>query len=88
MLHEKLSRELSADWYFAYPYHSWERGLSENTKGLIRQYFPKGMDFAEMKQEDAQKVMDKLNNRPRKCLGFKTPNQVFFGTGPPVAFQT
>ena len=76
--HEKISSELRADWYLARPYHSWERGLSENTNGLIRQYFPKGMDFAELMQEDANRAMDKLNNRPRECLGFKTPNQVFF----------
>ena len=87
-LHEELSTELKADWYFAHPYHSWERGLNENTNGLIRQYFPKGMDFTKLTQEDANRVMDKLNNRPRKCLGFKTPNQVFFGTNPPVAFGT
>lgn len=86
--HEEISRELCADWYFAHPYHSWERGLSENTNGLIRQYFPKGMDFVKLTQKDANRVMDKLNNRPRKCLEFKTPNQVFFGTDPPVAFQT
>ena len=76
--HEKISSELRADWYFARPYHLWERGLSENTNGLIRQYFPKGMDFAELMQEDTNRAMDKLNNRPRECLGFKTPNQVFF----------
>ena len=76
--HEKISSELRADWYFARPYHSWERGLSENTNGLICQYFPKGMDFAELTQEDANRAMDKLNNRPRECPGFKTPNQVFF----------
>ena len=86
--HEELSSKLGADWYFAHPYHSWERGLCENTNGLIRQYFPKGMDFAALTQEDANRVMDKLNNRPRECLGFKTPNQVFFGTDPPVAFGT
>ena len=74
--------------HFAHPYHSWERGLCENTNGLIRQYFPKGMDFGKLTQEDVNRVMDKLNNRPRKCLGFKTPNQVFFETDPPVAFGT
>ena len=87
-LHEEISRELCADWYFARPYHSWERGSCENANGLIRQYFPKGMDFSGLSQEDANRVMDKLNNRPRRCLGFETPNQVFFGTDPPVAFQT
>ena len=53
-------------------------GLSENTNALTRQYFPKGMDFVELTQEDANRAMDKLNNRPRECRGFKTPNQVFF----------
>ena len=88
VLHEELSSELSAQWYFAHPYHSWERGSCENTNGLIRQYFPKGMDFANLTQEDANKVVDKLNNRPRRCLGFETPNQVFFGADPPVAVRT
>ena len=87
-LHEELSSELSAQWYFAHPYHSWERGSCENTNGLIRQYFPRGMNFANLTQEDANRVMDKLNNRPRRCLGFETPNQVFFGADPPVAFRT
>ena len=76
-LHEEISSELRADWYFAHPYHLWERELSKNTNGLIRQYFPKGMDFAELTQEDANRAMDKLKNRPREYLGFKTPNQVF-----------
>ncbi len=87
-LHEELSSELSARWYFAHPYHLWERGSCENANGLIRQYFPKGMDFGKLTQEDVDRVMDKLNNRPRQCLGFKTPNQVLFGADPPVAFQT
>ena len=86
-LHEELSSELSTQWYFAHSYHSWERGSCENTNGLIRQYFPKGMDFANLTQKDAHRVMDKLNNSPRRCLGFETPNQIFFGTDPPVAFR-
>ena len=61
-LHEELSKKLEADWFFANLYHSWERGLNENTNGLIRQYFPKGMDFAKLTQEDARRVMDKLGN--------------------------
>ncbi len=66
--HEELSSKLSAQWYFAHPYHSWERGSCENANGLIRQYFPKGMDFGKLTQQDADRVMDKLNNRPRRCL--------------------
>ena len=57
--------------------HSWERGLNENTNGLIRQYLPKGKSFDELTPREVQDIMDKLNNRPRKCLGFRTPNQVF-----------
>lgn len=83
--HEAIAEELDADFYFAHPYASWERGLNENTNGLIRQYFPKGGDFATITDQDIQHVMNRLNNRPRKCLGMKTPNQVFFGINPPVA---
>jgi IS30 family transposase len=86
--HEAIAEALNADFYFAHPYASWERGLNENTNGLIRQYFPKGSDFTTITQKDIQAVMDKLNNRPRKCLGMKTPNQVFFGIKPPVALAS
>ena len=87
-LHQEIAKELDACGYFAHPYHSWERGLNENTNGLIRQFFPKGKDLTEVTDAEVQKVMDKLNNRPRKCLGFKTPNQVFFGINPPVALAS
>lgn len=86
--HQKIAKELDACGYFAHPYHSWERGLNENTNGLIRQYFPKGKDLSDITDAEIQAVMDKLNNRPRKCLGFKTPNQVFFGIDPPVALAS
>ncbi len=78
--HKNIAAKLKAKFYFAYPYASWERGLNENTNGLIRQYFPKDSDFTTISQ-----AMDKLNNRPRKCLGLKTPNQVLLGINPPVA---
>ena len=78
--HKHINKSLKADVYFAHPYHSWERGLCENTNGLIRQYFPKGSDFDPIKQKHVQMVMDRLNNRPRKLLGYKTPNEVFFNT--------
>jgi IS30 family transposase len=87
-LHQDIDKELQSNGYFAHPYHSWERGLNENTNGLIRQFFPKGKDLSEVTDEEIQRVMDKLNNRPRKCLGFKTPNQVFFGINPPVALAS
>ncbi len=86
--HQDIDEELQSNGYFAHPYHSWERGLNENTNGLIRQFFPKGKDLSEVSDEEIQGVMDKLNNRPRKCLGFKTPNQVFFGINPPVALAS
>ena len=87
-LHQEIAKELDASGYFAHPYHSWERGLNENTNGLIRQFFPKGKDLSEVTDAEVQEVMDKLNDRPRKCLGFKTPNQVFFGINPPVALAS
>ena len=72
-----LSEE-SAKFYFAHPYSSWERGLNENTNGLVRQYFPKQTDFSEITDDEVQQVMERLNDRPRKRLGYRTPNEVFF----------
>jgi IS30 family transposase len=86
--HEIMAKALDADFYFAHPYSSWERGLNENTNGLIRQYFPKDCDFTTITAKEIKRVMNKLNNRPRKLLGFKTPNQVFFGINPPVALAS
>ena len=70
---------IAADVYFAHPYHSWERGLNENSNGLLRQYFPKEMELVEVTQEQVQWAVDRLNHRPRKVLGFRTPFEVFFG---------
>lgn len=75
--HQKISQKLAADFYFATPYHAWERGLNENTNGLVRQYFPKGLDFATLSHADVQRVEDLLNDRPRKTLGYRSPNEVF-----------
>lgn len=72
---EKKSRMIV---YFAYPYHSWERGTNENTNGLLRQYFPKTMDFNLIKPEELARVVRKLNNRPRKRLKFLSPKQIFW----------
>lgn len=74
--HEKLGENLDADVYFAKPYHSWERGLNENTNGLLRQYFPKGMDFSKIASSQLKKVETELNNRPRKTLNYRTPREV------------
>ena len=87
-LHEVASKQLQADSYFAHPYHSWERGLNENTNGLIRQYAPKGSSFDNMTNEEVKGVMDKLNNRPRKCLDFRTPNEVMFGINLTIALAS
>ncbi len=76
--HERITAALQARIYFAHPYASWERGLNENTNGLVRQYFPKKYDFARITDQDLQQVEDRLNNRPRKTLGYRTPNEVFF----------
>lgn len=86
--HKKIASKLNAKFYFAHPYASWERGLNENTNGLIRQYFPKGSDFTNITQKEINRAMNKLNNRPRKCLGIKTPNQVFLGINPSVALTS
>ncbi|KXS32040.1 MAG: integrase [Candidatus Gallionella acididurans] len=79
--HEEIANKLKADFYFAHPYSSWERGTNENTNGLIRQYFPKNRDFTTITQQEIDTAMERLNNRPRKRLGYQTPNQVFFKSG-------
>jgi len=81
--HELISEILEADGYFAHPYHSWERGLNENTNGLIRQYLPKGSSFDELSNEIIQAIEDKLNTRPRKTLDYKTPNSIFHNNSQP-----
>jgi IS30 family transposase len=71
--HEQIAAGLACDFYFAHPYHSWERGLNENTNGLLRQYFPKSTDFKNVSAAAVKQSVDELNNRPRKTLAFKTP---------------
>jgi transposase, IS30 family len=84
--HELIAAGLQARVYFAHPYASWERGLNENTNGLVRQYFPKKYEFAKITDQDLQLVEDRLNNRPRKTLGYRTPNEVFFKQRSPAVF--
>jgi IS30 family transposase len=74
--HKQLAESLGGDIYFAKPYHSWERGLNENTNGLLRQYFPKGMDFRKITSYQLKKVERELNARPRKTLSYRTPQEV------------
>lgn len=75
--HKDIAKALQADVYFTHPYRSWERGLNENTNGLIRQYFPKKTSFENIKEQDVAFVELRLNNRPRKSLEFKIPAQCF-----------
>jgi IS30 family transposase len=75
--HEGLAKATKTTVYFAHPYHSWERGLNEHTNGLLRQYFPKGMQLDNLSPQELAKVIRKINNRPRKSLGYRTPWEVF-----------
>jgi len=74
---EFLKDRLHMDIYFAYPYHSWERGTNENTNGLLREYFPKGTDFTHITKHHVKRAQAKLNHRPRKKLNYLTPHEVF-----------
>jgi len=77
MRHQTIANTLDADFFFADPYSSWQRGTNENTNGLVRQYFPKKPDFTTLSDSDIQFVNDRLNNRPSKVLAFRTPNEAF-----------
>ena len=77
--HERVSEQLGADIYFAHPYSSWERGINENTNGLLRRYFPKGTDFMALSETEIEAAVYALNHRPRKTRGFKTPYELFTG---------
>lgn len=75
--HEWVNQELGTQSYFCHPYHSWEKGTIENTNGLIRRFIPKKTDLAKISQIDISFIQQRLNNRPRKCLEFYTPAEVF-----------
>ena len=75
--HQDIAHALKARIFFATPYHAWERGLNENTNGLIRDFFPKGTDFSTISNAEVAKVERLLNARPRKSLGFRSPQEVF-----------
>ena len=74
--HQKITRETGIKIYFAHPYSSWERGTNENTNGLIRRYLPKGTDFNKIDKKMLENIQHKLNNRPRKIIGYKTPLEI------------
>ena len=77
-LHDQMEKELNTQVYFAHPYSPWERGLNENTNGLIRKFHPKGTDFSEYTDADILQVQNLINNRPRKSLNYKTPKEVLY----------
>lgn len=85
--HARISEGLGARFYFARPHASWERGVNENTNGLVRQYFSKRHDFSAITEAEVERVMERLNERPRKTLGYRTPNEVFYKRRP-VALQS
>ena len=76
--HERIAQELDLDFFFAHPYAAWERGTNENLNGLVRQYIPKKQNLTTVTNDDLEKIMTKLNHRPRKCLDFMSPFEVFF----------
>jgi IS30 family transposase len=75
--YKALERRVAARFYFATPHHAWERGTNENTNGLIRQYLPKRMSMAHLTQHDCNRIATKLNRRPRKRLGYRTPEECY-----------
>jgi IS30 family transposase len=78
----ELEKKLDLPIYFAHPYHSWERGTNENTNGLLRQYLPKGSDLTGVTAEQLRSHVRQINRRPRKCLGFQSPFEVFHAQPP------
>jgi len=75
--HQSIAKKLKCEYYFCHPYSSWQRGLNENINGLIRQYIPKGSSFEHLTSKEIKHIENRLNHRPRKSLGWKTPYEVF-----------
>jgi len=78
--YRQIEAATGVEFYFATPHHSWERGTNEDTNGLIRQYLPKKTSQANVTQADCDRVAAKLNSRPRKRLGYKTPEECYAAT--------
>ena len=76
--HAQVAKEIGVEFYFALPHHPWQRGTNENTNGLLREYFPKGESLGRVSEKRVQEVYDKLNRRPRKRLGYRTPYEVHY----------
>lgn len=73
---KKIEESLNCDMYFADPYCAWQKGTNENSNGLLREYYPKGMDLSKTNNIELKEKLDLLNNRPRKCINYKTPNEL------------
>jgi len=86
--YQRIGQRLHCPVFFADPYKPWQRGTCENTIGLVRQYIPKGSSGRHLSPRQIQRIADKLNHRPRKCLGFKTPAEVLLNAQPPVALRS
>ena len=74
--YKEIEETLHCNTYFCDPYCAWQKGTNENTNGLLREFYPKGMDLSEVNKEELQHILDLMNNRPRKCLDYKTPTEV------------
>ena len=79
-LHAEVTSELGVEFYFALPHHPWQRGTNENTNGLLREYFPKGCDLSAVSEVEVKLACDRINTRPHKRLGYRTPWEVYHGT--------
>nr|WP_051293202.1 IS30 family transposase [Olivibacter sitiensis] len=78
--HKLIAKKLKADFFFAHPYSSWERGTNENTNKLIRQYIPKKQSFDDFNWQDIRNIQYKINARPRKKLDYQNPKSIFYAT--------
>lgn len=76
--HDKVTEELGVPFFFPLPHQPWQRGTNENTNGLLREYMPKGCDMRGISESEMRWIQNELNTRPRKCLGYRTPHEVFF----------
>ena len=87
--HQRIAKELGVSVYFADPYSSWQCGSNEHVNGMVRRHYSKGTDFTRVSDTELKIIEDRLNNRPRKLLGYATPWKVYPGKAlPPVALQT
>ena len=74
---KRIEEELGTNMYFADPYCAWQKGTNENSNGLLREFYPKQMDLSKTDEKEVQNVLKLLNNRPRKCINYKTPQELF-----------